>query len=195
MKKLLVLLMVLIVSSVAFGTLAIQPVGSGTTDTEIWVNPSDVFYIDLIWQNDELVPPGELSAADIHIIIDGPASVVDLGSLTFNVDYTGAAGVYNGDMATANGVILSVTSWNNGANPGEIIIDHIGIHCDGPEDVIIYTAIGNEIQGLSIVDWTYPLDLDNGGPGLGYAPLIVHQPEPMTIALLGLGGLFLRRRK
>ena len=48
-------------------------------------------------------------------------------------------------------------------------------HCDGPDDVI-----------LTLIDYDSGLVVDT---------LVVHQPEPMTIALLGLGGLFLRRRK
>ncbi len=199
MKKLLVLLVMLGLCNVALATLAIQPVASGTTDTEIWVQPSDIFYIDLVWINDEpgYGPPGELSAADIEVWIVGPASIVDVDTLTFNPDYMGAAGVFNGTYAIAGGIGLSVTSWSAGADPGEVIIDHIGIHCDDLGDVTIWTSVSGAVQGMSIVDWAYPLDPGAGGPGVDPTyTMIVHQiPEPMTIALLGLGGLFLLRRR
>jgi hypothetical protein len=39
---------------------------------------------------------------------------------------------------------------------------------------------------ISFSDYSMAMDV---------GPLIIHVPEPMTIALLGLGGLFLRRRK
>jgi hypothetical protein len=198
MKKVLVLLLVLGLCNSAFAVLAIQPVSSGTTDTEIWVEESEIFYIDLIWLNDVLGPPGELSSADISIHIEGPASVVDIETLTFNPDYIPAAGVFNGSFVVPDGVGLSVTSWSAGADPGEVIIDHIGFHCDGLGEVMIWAMVeGQPLTGGAYVDWGYVLDPDQGGPGtdLGYG-LIVHQiPEPMTVALLGLGGLFLTRRK
>lgn len=191
MKKIITLLLMFVMCGSAFATLAIQPVVGG--QTEITVNPSDIFYVDLVWLNDVYGPPGELSAADMQIVIDGPASIVDIAELTLNADYVGSAGELN--YAGLDG-LFSVTSWNAGAAPGEIIIDHIGIHCDGPGDVRITVTIGNSVQGISLVDWNDPLDTDNGGPGLDVATLLVHQtPEPMTIALLGLGGLFLRRKK
>ena len=51
----------------------------------------------------------------------------------------------------------------------------VDFHCDGPEDVLV-----------RLIDYDTGAVLDS---------LLIHQPEPMTIALLGLGGLFLRRRK
>ena len=54
----------------------------------------------------------------------------------------------------------------------------IEVHCDGPLDGLI-TLVGPSGYKTETLD-----------------TLLIHQtPEPMTIALLGLGGLFLRRRK
>jgi len=61
----------------------------------------------------------------------------------------------------------------------ELIMDGLVFHCEEPTDVIITLE---EYLGAG----EYAL-LDQ---------IIVHQiPEPITIGLLGLGGLFLRRRK
>ncbi|MFH1616632.1 MAG: PEP-CTERM sorting domain-containing protein [Planctomycetota bacterium] len=199
LKKSVVMLVVCGLAASAFAILAIQPVVGGQTEIEVY--PSDVFYVDLMWLNDVLFGSGvtgqtngELTSADMHLLIQGPATIVDVNALTLNVDYTGAAGGVN--PSDQLGGVFSVYSWGAGANPGEIIIDHIGIHCDAIGDVIITVSVSGAVQGISTVDWEHPLDVGNGGPGVTPMQLIVHQiPEPMTIALLGLGGLFLRRRK
>ena len=60
--------------------------------------------------------------------------------------------------------------------PEGIVVDYIDFHCLGEGDVTL--LLGTDI---GVGDWDTQ---------------VIHQvPEPMTIALLGLGGLFLRRRK
>jgi hypothetical protein len=180
MKKVLPLLLMLGLCDAGLGYMAIQPVLSGTPDvTEITVGQSEVFYIDLIWLNDlaeGFGPPGELSAADIHVYIDGPASFVDTDNLIYNDDYGQPPYV---PLWPAG--VFPVISWSGGANPGEMIVGHIGVHCEGPGDVIISTAVSDEVQGGSFVDWAYPLDPASGGPGVDRnAVMIVHQTPPPT---------------
>jgi hypothetical protein len=62
------------------------------------------------------------------------------------------------------------------------------LHCLEPTDVVLTISTigtgGNFWDGADVE------------PGTVLHTLLIHQvPEPMTIALLGLGGLFLRRRK
>jgi hypothetical protein len=67
-----------------------------------------------------------------------------------------------------------------------VLINGIMLHCDVIGDVLLELVAGpgTTIDGVTVADGTV---LDE---------LLIHQiPEPMTIALLGLGGLLLRRRK
>ena len=82
---------------------------------------------------------------------------------------TGENGVYGGVFSTG-GEIPS----------GAVIFDGIDFHCEklGDATVKLYEVTSS---------WQIGTLLDS---------VVIHQvPEPMTIALLGLGGLFLRRRK
>jgi hypothetical protein len=75
---------------------------------------------------------------------------------------------------------LAVTGSNILA--GQKLFDLFTFHCEGPGDVVI------QLLGTSTYEtW-------DGGV---LSSVTIHQviQEPMTMGLLGLGGLFLRRRK
>jgi hypothetical protein len=148
-----------------------------------------------------------LSGMDVDLEVSGPASLdvvttakgaVNLGKhaqfalfstpdplIVGNaIEYIAAAGPMAGIPATGGDVDLI---WN------------LYIVCTGNGPVVLDLTLHGSTS--------YGIDYDpiNGGPYTGdwvlavegdLGDLIIHQvPEPMTIALLGLGGLFLRRRR
>ncbi|MCK4629525.1 MAG: PEP-CTERM sorting domain-containing protein [Sedimentisphaerales bacterium] len=80
--------------------------------------------------------------------------------------------------------------------PGEIIFDHLNIHCTGLEDVVVTlrpaTSTANPIGTPTYWDGDMMVeDLE----ALGSSITIYQVPEPMTMSLLALGGLGLLRRR
>jgi hypothetical protein len=207
MKKLLVLLFVLGLVSVANAGIIDVTITSlnGVTITntkEITVNPSDM--------------------VDIRIMFNGPATeylfgiqsfinVVGPGTLDWTIfspavwDAEELLWVYD-DLRPQYDPALHVKAIENdktymiegalaagrpgtGAGTEVWIVKDIQIHCDGQGPVIV--SLSDRGLGSKVVDAGFvvlPYSYGNG--------VIIHQiPEPMTLMLLGLGSLFLIRRK
>lgn len=95
------------------------------------------------------------------------------------------------------GYILGSDPAGGPAVPPTQLVWNLILHCDGVGPVTLdLTLMGSthyweysNPSGLPYGDDAYATEGDLGD-------LVIHQiPEPMTIALLGLGGLFLRRRR
>jgi hypothetical protein len=202
MKKLLILMLVLGMTSMASAlvdlkiSVTLDPYGTPTyiedpRDSEIELEESDIIWIDihgtvtadeptpvyLIAQGQGTLTGGQLLQGDgTHVEID-PAEELDLG-------YTW--GDFFADEGYPDvGPLINEITFLDSTVPFEdlvgVLFDFKEFHCtngDPPNDVVITLLNAND----------YPFTvLDR---------LVIHQiPEPMTIALLGLGGLFLRRRK
>jgi hypothetical protein len=184
MKKLLVLALVLSMATLANAALQIS-VNGDTQVTEITLMPSDVVTLDIAtdaimgfgigdWYGAALVvaPLATIDASQaVSMYAATEPGIAIFQSAAVDLGYPVPEGL------AGPGFTFTFTGAN--INPGTII-DLMTLHCNGPGDVVI--------QLLGSQDYIENTVL---------ATLIVHQliPEPITMGLLGLGGLFLRRRK
>jgi hypothetical protein len=191
MKKLLVLLTVLAMSSVASAAM-IAPVitslnGEAIAPTNyIEIGYSDTVDFDIWLVNAEGM---KLMSLDALVSINGLATL-DASIETLTWPYAEGFNNWVWDVQGKSGAVAT-GSFMAGMGEG-ILVDHFLLHCDvdDPEnDVII--SVSNDLR------WGGTLLIDGITAYAGeWGSATVHQvPEPMTIALLGLGGLFLRRRR
>ena len=185
MKKLLIFMLVLGMASLANASLQISAGGNqNPVDSEIWLLPSETIMLD-IWTTNDITPgvnegtfmePGAfaLVATTLDGQISGGVNVSPEDSLLIYAydNYAGKTGIWASLTLAFVSIIPADT----------VLIDGIVFHCEQPGDVLIEL----------IYDPAYPI--------YGVSPvldsLIIHQiPEPMSVLLLGLGGLFLRRRR
>lgn len=187
MKKLLILMLVLAMTSMASAVLQISVNGDmDPTDSEYTVAASDNLTLD-IWTTTAIsVGVGETYYALAAKVADGTISGGIIAP-PYDTDVTLSPTIYN-DAAGGgyvplpsgdNGVYGQVFSTGGTYTANSVIFDQIIFHCESAIDVTVYLI---EVTSA----WTL---------GATYDDVLIHQPEPMTIALLGLGGLFLRRRK
>jgi len=185
MKKLLVLVLVASLTALANGSmvpLQISVNGSpAPADSQITLAPSltialDI-YTDVAFQPGQttfwglLVLPanGDISGGVVHI---PPAPDMSMMLGQENADFFHGAGI------EGEGIYGSVDSWASNGTAG-VFYDEIVFHCNGLNDAVIQL-------------WAHPGDyasfemLDQ---------IIIHQPEPATVALLSLGGLLLRKKR
>ena len=186
MKKLMVFTLVLIMASAANAGLLLSWEGIvDPPDTEVYMEVSEYACIDVYSNGGN---PPSMSAL---LIIQGPGSLdasnawawqpgglgkavhilpPALSSYIYYLDYYGYAGVTD---------IIDIVIIPTATDPIPIgtVIDNIIMHCDAEGDVTL--TLLEAAEGFALID-----------------QMVIHQiPEPMTIALLSLGALFLRRRK
>jgi hypothetical protein len=192
MKKLLVLLLVLGMASAASAALQISVNGDPEpVDSQIYLFPSDTIELD-VYSDIDLVPGGEGENMYWVLTVDTALGSISGGRVAvadphtdwyFDGPYDDAVGNgIQGLPAGQNGVLGYVATL--GATiPAQTLFDQIIFHCEwdsGPTVITLWAAD----PSTATVDQE-PWDT-----------VTIHQiPEPMTVALLGLGGLFLLRRR
>jgi hypothetical protein len=179
MKKFVVLAMVLAISGVAGAALSVNFVGvdRDLVAPGMQVLPSDTVTMQIISTNEFwnialfMIATGGPSSVNIAnaTVVGNPANPLT-GALGV-VDYSGAmpdtTWILYADMAKP---VIPAPAITNG-----VVVDGISFHCDGSGDV-----------NIQLVDLSASIE---------YGTFTIQQiPEPMTLGLLSLGGLFLRRR-
>jgi hypothetical protein len=187
MKKLLVLMLVLGLTSVASATNADKMIqlsinGEPAPD-EITMVVSEWIKLDIMLAPDLLMDVMELDLEIVgpgHIELD-PQNVVEPTDII--------VGAFESWSLVVQGVSEKGIEVIAGTSFGEVagtLVDYILFHCDGLGDVTVTITDAGTNNILNVGDV--------GPEAMG--SIIIHQiPEPTTVMLLGLGSLFLLRRR
>lgn len=180
MKKLLIIAIVMLVASMANAALLLSVNGQiDPPDTSITLEPSKEVIID-IW-GDGITAPGTFF---VGLGVQGPGTLNSGGAV---INYAGTdkgVSLYDdAGIAEYLGIQnpFTLVSLNDVPAPGTpkapltgTLVDNMIFHCEGIGDVVILLF---DIDG-NLLDTQ-----------------VIHQiPEPVTVALLGLGALFIRRK-
>lgn len=194
MRKLLALTLILGLASVANAGLTLSVNGLPAPD-EITLEPSDTIVLDIDCDV-------ELGGGDLAIILSNAQGALDWSGIIFD-DFgpMGRGGTwFSGPWDGAWQVQASSTPqalYFNGGNasmnrqPPFKLMDGLIFHCVEPTDVIIDLVAVSDVIYFGADQLPYPHYTE----GELIDSIYVVQPEPMTLSLLGLGGLALLRRR
>ncbi|MFC1738650.1 PEP-CTERM sorting domain-containing protein [Planctomycetota bacterium] len=203
MKKIISLLMILSLATVANASLFEISVNGEIAGDEITIAPSDYIDLDVYfggvqYMGGDLVlqlsnAQAELIPQDFTHITPVPTDVAPgPGEYIMDVAWEGPWQLID---ATKDWALFSGGNVTNNTMGPYTLLDNIVLHCLEATDVILeLVAFSDQVY---LDDTTEEMTMIPGhGQGTILDRLTIHQiPEPATIALLGLGGLFLRRRR
>jgi hypothetical protein len=202
MKKLVALVVILLMTSVASADLVLTVDGNDNPG-EITIAPSTNLEIDLE------VDEGYNQSYDLDLILSNnqavwiePVWVPPAGmtpgywtNINFPSTYTQAPSTVASSSATVIRIMgVMNTAQGDYTTVGDVIMNELYLHCEEATDVTLTLVVHDdagmlhyESDGMTEIQYTDGQILDT---------LVIHQiPEPATLALLGLGGLLLRRRR
>ena len=184
MKKLMVLVLVLAMTQLSWAGIATLRVAGGGDEFA----PSDTITIELVTDFSELGSAGADTGTGMVTIESVFATAGEAMSVSLNAGFDSMQAA--GDIINAGGVAVQAV-WGNllltssDVPAGEVLWSMVFHIPDLPGSSIIEISTGNFTAVPT--DWSDMAMETN--------VLTLHIiPEPMTMGLLGLGGLFLRRR-
>lgn len=222
MKKILAMLLVLGLANFANATMSFDlvptsPGGGHGFDPMDPLLPSEWVELDVVYSGD--VPLW--SSGDLTLTINGPgewcgddADIYDPPGMPIEQSWTvidkftpeymymgvipfpGFNSMTKVDSRTL--VIGGATDINSllGIVAGDILFDHLNIHCTGEGEVVVtLTPSISSAGAVGTPTWWDGDLLTEDLQAVGSSISIYQVPEPMTMALLGLGGLALIRRR
>jgi hypothetical protein len=212
MRKLIAILFILAAVNVAnagyvdlvISSLDGQPI---TQTQEIYIFPSDVIGVDVVYtpeaqgwsiiaiSKEMVISPQGSMTANLGVSISTPFNPgLIIWNPGWHPDLSRITIISDPKQGKVGDPLIDIVANDVGSVATGIVLDHFLLHCEGPFDVLVKLM---ENPNTEVAWESLESDEDWNWFHLGEGPgIIIHQtPEPMTITLLGLGGLAILRKR